>query len=96
MSVDDTSVAPEAEYTLHPWICRRCQWAIFTSLGRDGDILSAAFWCGYPDAARQRRAYESANMTQCAHFRQRPEWTLAREAQVFVHRDPDELTAEED
>jgi hypothetical protein len=77
------------------WLCRRCQWAVFTSLGRDGGILSVAFWCGYPDADCQRRAYESADMPQCKHFRPRPEWPLARDALAYQHRDPRELTGEE-
>jgi hypothetical protein len=88
--------APD-NFTLDRWLCRRCQWAIFTSLGRRDGILSVTFVCGYPDEALQREAAETGgNRPQCAQFRPRHEWPLAREAQVYVHCDPDELTAEED
>jgi len=51
--------APD-NFTLDRWLCRRCQWAIFTSLGRRDGILSVTFVCGYPDG---RNALSSARAT---------------------------------
>lgn len=98
MSIDDAGVPPVmtgVEYP-RPWLCRRCQWAMFWNREEHKGVQVISFRCGYPDPELQRRAAEAGpDLTRCVQYRPRPQdWPLADRRddrpRVFVNELPEE------